>query len=666
MSLLNTGITALNAAQLGIATTQHNIANVNTPGYSRQATVQVSNYALQSGSGAIGQGVRVENIVRSYNAVLGNQLNAAQSQSSALDTYYGMISNIDNLLADSTSGLSPVLSGFFSGVQDVATNPSLVSARQSMVTSGQALTTRFQTLDSRLSQLYDQTNIQIQDSVGQINSYSSQIAKLNNQIVALTAAGNTPNDLLDQRDQLVLELSKLVRVTTVQDSQGSLNVFAGSGQQLVVGTQTMPLEARPSASDPERYVVAQQGSPNELPETYLDGGSLGGLLSFRSQALDPAANALGQVAASLALTVNAQQALGQDQLGNVAGDTGFVSQFFNISAPKVIPSANNTGTGDATLSFQAPKMSSSGNFYTELTGSDYQVRVNAGGTFDVTRLSDGQKVVTAGTQGTSYDFDGLSLTLSAGHNPGDTYLLEPTREVARNITVNQEISGDVRKIAAAAPLRTAAVSGNTGTATISAGQVVAAGYSIPTAPVTLTYDATGSSLSGFPAGSTVTVNGMNYPITANTDPVPYTSNATISVDGFAFSISGVPAHGDQFTYGANTGGVADARNIVKIGQLQTAQTMNGDASTSNGLSTFAVSYAQLVSDVGTKTKTALTDSTAQATVLQQAQTARDSVSGVNLDEEAANLIKYQQAYQAAARMMTTVSKLFDTLLSIGQ
>ncbi len=662
MSLLNTGVTALNTAQLGLATTQHNIANANTAGYSRQAIMQAVNVPMMTGAGSIGMGVHVSTVVRSYSAVLQNQVTSAQSKSSELDSYYNMIARIDNLLADSSSGISPTLSGFFKGVQDVAANPSLISARQSMASSAQALVTRFQTLEKRLSELHEETNGRIRDTVGLVNSYSKQIALLNEKIVALSTAGrHTPNDLLDQRDQMVLELNKLVRVSTVQDSQGAINVFAGMGQQLVVGNQVVPLEVRPSARDPERYVVAQQGSASELPEDYLDGGELGGLLSFRNQALDQAASALGQMAASLALTVNAQQSLGQDLLGNVAGQAGFVSRFFEITAPKAVENTMNTGTGSiSSFTFDAPQQSAGGNFYTQLTASDYEVRFTAGGNFTVRRLSD-DAIVASGTEGSSVSFDGLTLGLAAGHAAGDTYLLQPTREIARNIKVNQEIAGDVRRIAAAAPVRTVPGEGNTGTAILSQGEV-RPGYNLalinlaPTPPDTqpglkLTIEDDGS--------GGLQING-GFPGA----PIAYTGATTLDFGGFSFSISAGARENDAFFIQPNANGVADARNIVKIGTLQTANTMNGDGTA--GTATFQVSYAQLVSDIGTKTKTALVDGKAQTTVLEQALAARDAVSGVNLDEEAANLIKYQQAYQAAAKMMNTASVLFDTLLSIGR
>ncbi|MDR0528057.1 MAG: flagellar hook-associated protein FlgK [Zoogloeaceae bacterium] len=661
MSLLSTGVSALNTAQLGLATTQHNIANVNTPGYSRQATMQATNFFVMTGAGAIGQGVHVNTVLRSYSDILTGQVQNAQSRSSELDAYYSMISRIDNLLADSNSGLSPVLTGFFKAVQDTAANPSLISARQAMVSAAETLMTRFHTLENRLSQLYDEVNTQMVDTVSQINDYSAQIAKLNERVIAYNGGGQPPNDLLDQRDQLVLELNKLVQVNTYLNDNGALNVFAGSGQQLVTDTQYVKLEARPSATDPERYVIAQKGSIVELPEDYLTGGTMGGLLSFRKEALDQAANAMGQVAVSLALTVNAQQALGQDLLGGVAGDANFITEFFRISAPKAIENSRNQGSGSImSFSFDPAQMSSEGNFFTQVTASDYEVRFTAPDVYTITRLSDKQVVASGTADGvTPAQFDGLTLMLSAGHASGDSYLLEPTRETARNIKVSQEISGDVRRIAAAMPIRTDAGVANTGAAKISAGEVVSSGYAIPNPPLVITYDGTSNQLTLSGTASSVLVNGAPA-----TFPLTYNSGDEITIDGFRFTITGAPADGDTFTLEANLGGTADSRNIVKIGALQTALTTSGD--TQAGTATFQAAYAQLVSEIGTLTKSALSNRDAQEVVLRQATEARDSVAGVNLDEEAANLIKYQQSYQAAARMMNTVSVLFDTLISIGR
>ena len=663
MSLLNTGVSALNTAQLGLAVTQHNISNVNTAGYSRQAAMQVTNGSMMTGAGAIGQGVRVHTVLRYYDDILSKQVNDAQTRSSELDTYHSMITRIDNLLADSTAGLSPVLAGFFQAVQDVAANPSLVSARQSMTSAAEALATRFQTLENRLTQLYDETNTQLKDVVSEINAYSQDIAKLNEKIIAQSHTGHPPNDLLDQRDQLVLELNKLVKVNTYLDSDNSLTVFAGSGQTLVINVVATSLETRPSVSDPERLVVAVKGGAAEFPETYLDGGILGGLMAFRRESLDQAANSLGQVAASIALAVNAQQQLGQDLLGAIEGEAGFVADLFKLSDPKAIANANNTGTGDISLTFNAPQMSENGNYYTDLTTSDYEVRFTSATTFEVKRLSD--KNVITGTVGTPLSFDGLTLDFSGTHATGDTYLLQPTREVARNISVNQDITADVRRIAAAMPIRTAANSLNTGNAVISAGSVVDAGYVMANLPQTIRYDESSTTLTGFDPASSIQVKsgGVTTTYPPGTTTIPYQNGDTIVVDGFSFNVTGIPDDGDEFTLERNTGGTADARNIVQIGALQTALTMNGNGT--KGISTFQDAYAQLVSSIGTQTKSILINGQSQDTVLQQAIEARSAVAGVNLDEEAVNLIKYQYAYQAAARVMNTVSTLFDTLLSIG-
>lgn len=661
MSLLNTGVTAIATAQLGLATTQHNIANVNTPGYSRQAAMQATNIGIMTGAGSVGQGVHVNTILRSYSGVLTDQLTAAQTQSSQLDTYYSMIARIDNTLADPTSGLSPVMQEFFKGVQDVAANPTLVSARQSMVSAAQAMTTRFQTLEGRLTQLYDETNVQIQDTVKLINTYSTEVAALNEKIVALsTGMGQPPNDLLDQRDNLVMEMNKLVRISTVEDSQGYLNLFAGSGQQLVVGNQASMLEARPSVDDAERFVVALKGSPNEFPEDYLSGGKLGGLLSFRSEALDAAANSLGQVALSMAQTFNAQHAWGQDLLGNnqFNDPTGaqFVADFFDgYSLKQPTPKSTNLGTADLVLNFAPLSQKSTGdtsNFYSDFTASDYKVSFDAAGDYSLVRLSDG-KTLGSGAVPATVTFDGLELQINTSGANGDSFLLQPTKEIARNIAVNTDIATDVRKIAAAAPMRTTAGFNNQGKAVISQGVVVGqypvvpdydlTGLTPPGMTLSIADNAGTLELSGFPGG-----------------PVNYTSGMTISFNGLSFKLSGEAKVGDTFTIATNVNGVADARNMVKLGALQTANT------TSGGVATYQVSYSQMVSEIGTKTRQAMVSGEAQATLLQQTQESRDALAGVNLDEEAANLIKYQQSYQAAARMMDTASKLFDTLLSIGR
>nr|MBP6710729.1 flagellar hook-associated protein FlgK [Propionivibrio sp.] len=226
--MISTGLSGIQVAQLGLLTTEHNITNANTAGFNRQRTIQATNVAMLTGAGYVGQGAHVQTISRMYDSFLSTQVNRAQTTSSELSSYYTQIKQIDNMLADANSGLSPALQSFFSGIQDVAANPSLLSARQSLASSAQALVARYQGLEDRISQMYDGVNEQITTSVATINSYSTQIASLNESIViARSATNQAPNDLMDQRDQLVLDLNKLVRVTTTENSDGTFNVYIG-------------------------------------------------------------------------------------------------------------------------------------------------------------------------------------------------------------------------------------------------------------------------------------------------------------------------------------------------------------------------------------------------------------------------------------------------------
>jgi len=512
--------------------------------------------------------------------------------------------------------------------------------------------------------------------VAAINSFAQQIADLNGRIIVAQSSSNQPaNDLLDQRDQLVSELNKLVGVKTTTQSDGSYNVFFGTGQQLVVGSTVMTMTATASSADPSRIVVGLKnaGATQELPESLITGGALGGLIRFRKEALDPAMNELGRVAASAAQTFNAQNALGQDLLGNIQGSAAFQSDFFVISpsTPKVIANSANTGSAAVTASFNAASNNGT-NFYTNLTASDYRVSFD-GTNYKVTRLSDNHvwpnATEPAGlVPGSAFSLptEGITINLSGAMASGDSFLIQPTRDMSRNLTVNAAVANDPRLIAAAAPIATATGASNTGTASITSG-TVSTGYTAPAAgsPVTLTYTSAGSLLnvSGLANGTVISVMSggttNTYTVASGTASLPYTTGSSISFNNIAFTMNGTPANGDTFTVSANTNGVADGRNAVLLGKLQTQNTVSG------ATATYQSSYAQMVSDIGNKTRATQVTQSAQQSLLDQATSARDALSGVNLDEEAANLLSYQQAYQASAKMLDIGAKLFDTLLSIG-
>ena len=660
------GISGINAAQLGLLTTEHNVVNANTPGYTRQRTVQATNIAVNTGAGSIGQGVHVQTIERIYDAFINRQVNTAQTTVSQLDAFYSQIKQIDNMLADASAGLSPALQDFFSGVQQVASNPSLLPARQAMISSAQTMVERFRSLDSRLEEINYEINGRITNAVSEINTYAGLIADINQRIVVSEASyGQPANDLLDQRDRLVSDLNQLIKVSTTTNSDGSFNVFIGSGQQLVVGGTSQQMTATPSVTDASRVVVGLKTSSGalELPEYLVNGGVLGGLVSFRASSLDRVANEIGRLGASLALTFNAQLGLGQDLLGNVAGDPEFVGNLFALSAPQVQANSTNIGSGDLSAAFAPPQAPMppdfSGNYFTSLQASDYQVTFAAGGDYSVRRLSDNRIIFNGNGAGVA-SFDGIDLTINAVGDPGDRFKVEPYSEIARNLSINQQIAADPRLIAAAAPVRVTPNIANSGTFKISQG-VVAEGYVVPSPPLALTVNQT--DLQGVTSSWTaIYSDGTEVP---GAGDIPLSAGAATLVgftfDNMHFTISGAPpaTGSDSFLVDSNALGIQDGRNAILFAKLQTQSTMDG------GASTYQAAYSKLVADNGIRSREAKVQLEAQTAVLQQAQANREALSGVNLDEEAANMLKFQRAYQASSKLLEIGNKLFDTILSLG-
>ena len=702
------GISALTTAQMALVATDHNIANAHTPGYSRQRTIQSTNVSLYSGAGSFGQGVHVDTVQRQYDQYLTNQVNGAQARVGEIEGYYNQIKQIDNLLADPTAGLSPALQDFFTGVQSVVANPALLSSRQSMISTAEAMVTRFKTIDTRLSELAAEVNGKIRDSVDVINAYTGQIGELNLEIaLAQGAYGQPPNDLMDKRDNLVAELNKYIKVSETVDTTGTYSLFVGTGQQLVLGSQVMQMSSVASAADSEKIAVALAtagGGSMELPDSLITGGQLGGLLKFRTEALDRATNELGRVAATMALTFNAQNALGQDLLGRASGDAGFNGNFFQMTnmGPEVKPYAtnNNGGSPVLTVDFVNPPPfgpeRADGNYYTNLKTSDYSLSALAvpAGQYMLVRLSDNQQWTDtlANLSAMTQTNEGFSLNLAGADAVGNSYLIQPMRNAARNIAVNPTIAADPRNIAAALPFRTAATSTNTGAAKISAGNGVpwqdvapnALGFDSSLLPaggagITIGYDSTTNLLTfttpgaaPFPAQNVFTKDPDALPSVEQTTAIAagttftlaFAPGMTISFGGMSFSISGQPNNGDSFTISRNASATTDGRNALSLGKLQTQNTASGDPVANKGSATLQTAYAEMVAANGTKTRELKTTFDAQSAVLAQAQKSRDAVSGVNLDEEAANMIRFQQSYQAAAKIIEVGKSLFDTLLNI--
>jgi flagellar hook-associated protein 1 FlgK len=642
--LYNIGITGLNAAQAGLITTGHNISNAATPGFSRQQVILGTNDPQLTGSGFLGQGARVETVRRVYSQFLSAQVMEAQTQNAEYASYSDQISALDNLLADQEAGLSPAMSDFFDAIQSVSASPTSLASRQSVISSAQAMTTRFNSLGQRLDQVSASLNGQISGAVTEINQLVSQIATYNDQIaVAQSTTGSTrlANDTLDARDKLIAQLNDVVRVTQLAQSDGSINLFIGNGQPLVVGGSSFNLTATPSLEDPSRTQVtytAPGGAVLRLQEDTITGGKLGGLLAFRRDTLDNAQNALGRVAIGFAEQFNAQHKLGQD-LNGAAG-----TNFFNVLAGKALPSALNSTVAAAQVNVTISNSS-------DLTTSDYHLSYD-GTTYTLTRQSDNVSWSAATLGGLppagspqGFTLDSGSTTLAAG----DTFLIQPTRSGSIDL---RTVLSDPRMLAMAMPLATSATLSNTGTGAISAGTVTST-TGLPLAGnITLTFDATNNvfNVAGGPGGT------LAFNPTTDSGGVSYT---LAGQGGFTFQMSGTPRNGDTFVIKANASGQGDNRNLLALAALQDKKTLAG------GATGFQGAYAQMVAEVGAKAREVKVNQTAQGVLLSRVTESQQSLSGVNLDEEAANLLRYQQAYQAAGKMIELASRLFDTLLNIG-
>ena len=627
-STLGVGISALLAFQRAMATTGHNIANVNTDGYSRQRVDLATHEPQFSGSGYIGTGVNVTNVRRVYDGFLATQVRIGTSVHSQLAQFHRLASQVDNLLADPQAGLTPGLQAFFSAVQGVANDPTSGPARQVLLSEGQSLVDRFRHISGRISGLEAAINTELRNSVSEINGLAQAIADLNRAIIVAkgNANGILPNDLLDQRDLLVKQLAEHVSVTTVEQGDGALNVFVGNGQTMVVGVNAQKMAIVNNAYDPTRLEVGyvNAGSTIQISDQ-LSGGRIGGALTFRRDTLDPAGNALGRIAIGLGQNFNDQHRLGLDLKGNLGGD------FFNVPSAVVNASVNNTGAGTVTAAIIDTS---------QLTTSDYLVRFDGGGLWSVIRLSDNTTQTGAGP----FSVDGLTIAVGGAPAVGDTFLVQPTASGAETLSVS---INDTNEIAVAAPIRTEVSIANQGSAQISAGTV-----NTPPPPdlnlqqtVTITFNNPPTDFD---------VNGVG---TGNPTGVPYVDGSSITFNGWTVQITGLPAAGDTFTISANTNGVSDNRNALLLADLQTQATLAGNSVTYEG------ALGQLVADVGSQTHLADVNREAQSVLLNQAIAAHEGVSGVNLDEEAANLLQFQQAYQAAAQMIAVADLIFQSLIS---
>ncbi|MVW76282.1 flagellar hook-associated protein FlgK [Pseudomonas xionganensis] len=692
--LLNIGLSGLSANKTSLAVTGHNITNVNTPGYTRQETIQATRVPQFSGAGYIGSGTTLVDVRRIYNDFLTTQVRSSTALDSDVKAYLSQINQLDSLLAGSTTGINPGLQKVFAALQTAAEDPANIPARQLALSEAEGLAKRFNTVYDRLYEQNAFINKQLSAVTDQVNQLATSVASLNEAIAVAAANGRQPNDLIDARDETVRKLATFIGVTVVPQDDNSFNLFVGSGQPLVVGSQASRLEVVPGLSDPLRSEVQfVSGQSRQGITSLITGGEMGGLIRYREDVLDVTLNAVGRLALSVTDQVNRQLGQGLDLNGEFGK-----SLFRELNDPVLIGqrSLARIGNSDTTANLNVLIEDT-----TQLTTSDYEVEFTSATEYTVRRVSDGTMVVPVYdddadpstplvpapapydiTSATPLIFDGFSVNVAAGtFAAGDRFRIMPTRNAGEYIRSDMK---NPEELAFAAPLKSQTSPANIGTGTISQPTLITeidiydpvAKADLETSlrnapPLRIVMGAAGGATQGYDVvdingnviDTGIIVPGQNNTLTIN---VPATAGPPVVPSSFEYevTISGRPQGGDNFSVSFNTNGVSDNRNALKLIDLQNRAVIgiNPNAPATTG-SSFTDAYGDLVERVGTLTSQARVDGEATSAILKQASDNRDSVSAVNLDEEAAKLIQFEQYYQASAQIIQVARTLFDTLIN---
>ena len=674
--LLNIGLSGLAANKTSLAVTGHNITNVNTPGFSRQETVQATRIPQFSGAGYIGSGTTLVDVRRIYNDFLNTQVRSSTALNSDTQSYLGQINQLDSLLAGSTTGVNPGLQKVFAALQTAAEDPANIPARQLALSEAEGLAKRFNTVYDRLNEQNAFINKQLSAVTDQVNQLATSIAGYNEAIAVAASNGQQPNDLLDAREEAVRKLSTFIGVTVVAQDDNSYNLFVGSGQPLVVGSTASRLEVVPGLSDPLRSEVQfVSGNSRQGITSLITGGEMGGLIRYREDVLDTTLNSVGRLALSVTDQVNRQLGQGLDLNGQFGNGL-----FRELNDPELIGqrSLARIGNSDTTANLNVLIEDT-----TQLTTSDYEVEFTSATDYTVRRVSDGTSfgpfditVVPAA------EFDGVSLNVASGtFAAGDRFRVLPTRNAGESIRADMKRP---EELAFAAPLKSQTSPANIGTGVISQPTLLTeidiydpvAQTNLETSlrnapPLRIVMGAGGGATQGYDVvdingnviDTGVIVPGQNNKITITVPATAGPPAVPVPFD-YEVAISGRPQGGDNFSVSFNTNGVSDNRNALKLIDLQNRTTIgiNPLAPATTG-SSFTDAYGDLVERVGTLTSQARVDGEATGAILKQATDNRDSISAVNLDEEAAKLIQFEQYYQASAQIIQVARSLFDTLIN---
>jgi flagellar hook-associated protein 1 FlgK len=629
--IFSIGTSALSAAYTALRTAGNNVANANTPGYTRQTVVLTAQVGTFLGGNFLGQGVAVADVRRVYNDFLTQQAHQATAASSQADARFVQLSQVANLFADPATGVGSTIDQFFRQVQDLTQRPADPAARQGLLSSANLMTQRFNDIGERLQEMRQSSGRQLQLEVDAVNRAAREIAELNDKIALARGSGRQPNDLLDRRDTAIRNLNESLRVSVVLQDDGAANLFLGNGQPLVVGNRASSIGIGLDPIDPQNVRVGIRAGATLIPigANNVGGGKIAGYLQFLANDLPLMENELGRLAVTLAEQFNQQHRLGDDRNGQPGAD------FFTPLTARAFGAGTN-GNPATTISAAFADT-------TQLVASDYRVDYSAGGggTYTLTRLADGQTWTSAAP---AFARDGLSITL-ANTPPadGDVFLVQPLRAAARDIAVALT---QPAQIAAANPLQATLPAGNLGSIVVD-DLIVQGPTRDPNLALPVTLNFTG------PTTYTYSINGG--PASA---PQTYTAGQPIVLNGWSLTLRGIPAAGDVVGLQPNIGGIGDNRNAIRLSQLQNLSLVDGGQ--------LAGAFAAVVARIGGETQSADIRSQSQRVMLEDALNAESSVAGVNLDEEASRLLQYQQQYQAAAKVIAAGRAIFEEILSIAR
>jgi flagellar hook-associated protein 1 len=633
--LLSIGTRAMFANYAALQTIGHNIANANTEGYSRQQVEFATAQGQFTGAGFFGKGVDVAAVTRSHNAFLTREAATAASQAAADGARLEQLQRLETVFPPGEAGLGHAASALLNAVVDLASRPQDLSTRQVVLARAQDMAQRYAAAGAQIDTLQEGVVQDLQVAVASVNRLTQGIATVNEQIARVAGSGQTPNDLLDQRDALIAELSEFVQVTTLPADDGTLAVFVAGGQRLVLGTQATKLAFASDEFDITRGAIAvnDSGTLRSLPSSLLAGGSIGGLLRFQNEDLADARAALGRMAAAFGVRANEQQALGLD----LRTPPGSGAPLFDVGAPLALAAQSNArdvgGNFIGSVSMTIADESA-------LQASEYTLEPDAAspGQFLLTRRADGLvRTIASGDT-----VDGLVINVSAAA-AGDRFLLQPVSRAAVNM---RRVLDDPRGLAAASPLQAERGNGNTGTATIASLAVVD-----PAADPQQTASINFTSASG----------NYDWELRDRTSNALLSSGSgtwqpgqAIALNGFELRLDGVPANGDQFTVAQTAYPGVSNGNALAFASLRDQTFIGGESITD--------AYASAMAGVGVSVQGARTAADASGAVASQARDRVSAETGVNLDEEAARLIQFQQSYQAAAKVLQVAQSVFDTLL----